>query len=433
MFGKSSLSTLALCLAAALCGLAIILLVCASGVQRFVELAGVNIPAGDVLTDYTAGILWACLLGVSILIWPVSWRDKRMLVAAWIIKSLVCLVVMLPYEQSYSGLDCWYYFQRAHADMSVLAAGLLDGGANLVIAVGGVHLKLGPDSYHAMKLTFSMIGFVAVYLFYRSAQILIARQASIVFWGLTLYPTILFWSSILGKDPIILLGIAIHIWGLVNVAVRRKHSYLWAVLAGIVVASSVRIWMGPILLGPALLMLGVRIRHSGWRLAAITVMGLSLAGLCYATFDRLEFAQAADILDATRSISNGWDRANSSLKLDAELNSTADLLLFVPQGMFIAYFRPLPGDVPHVFGLLAGCENLILLLLSVWALFRLRRRDFRESFFIWGLTLLLFWGLAYSVIAYKDLGTAARFKLQIIPVMLSMIWFLIARPQERIS
>lgn len=429
MFAKSSLTTATSLLAAGACGLAIILLVCGSGAQHFVEAAGVNIPSGDVLGDYTAGVLWACLLGFSILIWPISWHDKRMLLVAWVIKSVVCLVVMLPYEQSYTGLDCWYYFQHAHADMSVLAKGFLEGGANLVIAVGGIHLKLGPDSYHAMKLTFSMIGFVAVYLFYRSAEILVARQAPIIFWGFTLYPTILFWSSILGKDPIILLGIAIHIWGLVNVAVRRKHSYLWAVLAGIVVASSVRIWMGPILLGPALLMLGVRIRHSGWRFAAILLMGLSLAGLCYATFDRFELAQATDILDATRSISNGWDKANSSLKLDVQLNSVTDLLLFAPIGVFIAYFRPLPGDVPHVFGFLAGCENLVLLLCAVWALFRIKFKDFRDDIFLWGVTLLTFWGLAYGFIAYKDLGTAARFKLQIIPVMLGMIWFLISRPR----
>lgn len=106
-----------------------------------------------------------------------------------------------------------------------------------------------------------------------------------------------------------------------------------------------------------------------------------------------------------------------------------DLLLFAPVGIFIAYFRPLPGDVPHVFGFLAGCENLVLLLCAVWALFRIKVKDFRDDIFLWGVTLLTFWGLAYGFIAYKDLGTAARFKLQIIPVMLGMIWFLISRPR----
>jgi len=41
---------------------------------------------------------------------------------------------------------------------------------------------------------------------------------------------------------------------------------------------------------------------------------------------------------------------------------------------------------------------------------------------------LLTWGLAYTPVAYRDLGTAVRFKLQIIPILLGLIGFLIKRP-----
>jgi hypothetical protein len=41
------------------------------------------------------------------------------------------------------------------------------------------------------------------------------------------------------------------------------------------------------------------------------------------------------------------------------------------------------------------------------------------------------WGLFYSVVAYKDLGTAVRFKLQILPIMLGLIVFLLRRPVGR--
>ena len=123
------------------------------------------------------------------------------------------------------------------------------------------------------------------------------------------------------------------------------------------------------------------------------------------TADRLELDKASDVFEATRNVSRGWERANSSIRVEGEPESLWDLILFTPESVFIAYFRPLPGDVPNLFGWLAGFENLLLLLVSIWALFRLRLVYFRQQLFLWGLALLLTWGLAYSVLSYKDLGS----------------------------
>jgi hypothetical protein len=189
--------------------------------------------------------------------------------------------------------------------------------------------------------------------------------------------------------------------------------------------------MGPILIAPCLLILGLRIQSPAKRLAAILLVALTLAVLAPAAAERLRLDRAADLLEATQTLTGGWDRANSSLKLDVELNSTWDLMLFTPESVFIAFFRPLPGDVNTVFGWFAGFENLGLLLLSTWALLRVRFRHFQNPLFIWASALLLTWGLAYSVVAYKDLGSGVRYKLQILPVMLGMIAFLIRRRADQ--
>jgi hypothetical protein len=393
--------------------------------QVFIENAGINIPTGDVVVDYAQGIGWAFALLLSILVWPVPAAHKRMLVWAWIVRCFVALVVMLPYEQRYYGLDCWTYFQQAHAGLAEIVPGLGRGGSEVVAGLGALHLLVGPDSYHAMKLSFAMFGLVAIYLLYRSAELLVGRFAPLLFWGLTLYPSVLFWSSIMGKDPVILAGIALHIWGLVNMLVRGRYGYLVAVLAGIGAASAIRIWMGPILILPCLLILGARIKHIAWRAAAVILVGLALFSLAPLTADRLELDKASDVFEATRNVSRGWERANSSMQLDAAPESLWDLVLFTPESIFIAYFRPLPGDVPNLFGWLAGFENLLLLIVTIWALFRLRLVYFRHQLFLWALALLFTWGLAYSVLSYKDLGSAVRYKLQIMPVLLGMIGFLL--------
>jgi hypothetical protein len=84
-----------------------------------------------------------------------------------------------------------------------------------------------------------------------------------------------------------------------------------------------------------------------------------------------------------------------------------------------------------LFGWLAGFENLGLLLLSIWALFRVRFVYFRNPIFLWSVALLLTWGLAYTPVAYRDLGTAVRFKLQIIPVLLGLIGYMLREPSRR--
>src|SRR5262249_49491135 len=147
----------------------------ARGVQFFIENSGVNIPTANVTRDYGWGVVWACVLLSFILIWPVRWEHKKMLAGAWLLKWFVALVVMLPYEARYWSADCWTYFQRAHYGFAELTPRLINGSSDLIIWMGAVHLAIGPDSYHAMKLSFALFGLLAVYLFYLAAEALMAQ------------------------------------------------------------------------------------------------------------------------------------------------------------------------------------------------------------------------------------------------------------------
>ncbi len=397
--------------------------------MTFVERSGTNVPTEDAYLDFAQGVGWAAILGTGILLWPVSVQHRMMLLLMWLIRCFIMLIAMLPYEEHYPGLDCWSYFVGAHSIVFDPITIVQKGGSSFIMLLGALHLTIGPDSYHAMKVSYGYWGLAAIYLLYRSAAILMSSEARWTFWALGLYPSVLFWSSILGKDPVVLLGIAIHIWGLVRVIAGGEHKHLFTSGAGIALASIVRIWLGPILLVPALLLFALKIRKPLWRIATVTTVCALLAVLAPATANRLDIDPSADLFTSTQSFSRGWDHANSAIYTDVELNSLTDLILFAPKSVFAAYFRPMPGDLPHAFGFMAGCEDLILLLICAFALARLRFRHFKNHFFLWGVALLVVWGLAYSLVTYKDLGTAVRFRLQIIPVMLALSWFLI-RPKK---
>lgn len=187
---------------------------------------GSNIPQADIGSDYMIGVIWAAFLGVSILAWPLPFRDRKALMVVWLIKSVITLGFMLLYEANYETLDAYSYFYDARQDdVSFLTEIGLGNGTQNISALAWLHNQVIPDSYHAMKVSFSMVGLLAVYIFYRAAVIFLRRENIRVFYILALFPSILFWSSILGKEPIILFGMALYTHGLVgqSTQVKPKH------------------------------------------------------------------------------------------------------------------------------------------------------------------------------------------------------------------
>ncbi len=77
-----------------------------------------------------------------------------------------------------------------------------------------------------MKLDVAMAGLAGVYIFYRAAVLFLGREDMRILLVLGLTPSILFWSSILGKDPIVMLGMAVYSYGAVALWKRRRLSSL---------------------------------------------------------------------------------------------------------------------------------------------------------------------------------------------------------------
>src|SRR5690348_5446730 len=59
---------------------------------------GRNIPSPDLATDYSKGVLWALVLGSTILLWPATSSERRALAGVWVVKCMVTLGFMLFYE-----------------------------------------------------------------------------------------------------------------------------------------------------------------------------------------------------------------------------------------------------------------------------------------------------------------------------------------------
>jgi hypothetical protein len=393
--------------------------VAAPGVLDSVARFGSHIPQPDMPGDYV--IAWALGLAIwaSILVWPVREQDRWGLLILWGAKLGVALGFMLLYERSYAGLDAYYYFRTARAGDVV--ASDFSAGTQRVVEIA----RLFPDairySYHALKVIFALIGLVGVYLFYRAAVLASGRDRPALLLVLGLFPSILFWSTILGKDPVMLMGVGVYTLGAVHWARGRPRVGSMLLLAGLGVALAIRFWMVPIMLLPLLPLVVTRRASRLTRFGMVTA-GLAAIALLAGRFAReLQLSGLADVLSAANSLSSGMAVGGSAQQLPFDVTTPAGFAAFLPLGVFTALFRPLPFEAHNLFAMLAAVEGSVLLILLVVALLRLRRVGLGDPVVRWAVSFVVIWSGVYSILSYQNLGAAVRFRLQILPILLLVL------------
>jgi len=146
-----------------------------------------------VANDYLTALVFAGMLGVSIIFWPVRNEDKYHLFWAWIFKCFATLVVMLFLEEKYQADSFGYWSGPTSYEFHdlVVYQGLIFGidhskrGTSNVMLLIFHYNKLVPDfltlSFHSAKSLFSMIGLIGIYIFYR-ASVVYTRRENITFF-----------------------------------------------------------------------------------------------------------------------------------------------------------------------------------------------------------------------------------------------------------
>jgi len=405
---------------------------------KLVEVLGHRIPQKDVQADYIKGLVWAVLLGSTIVIWPIRSQDKKALLWVWSVKCFVMLGFMLFYEYYYQ-TDAFGYFSGSKHDISEWETMEIAGPSSAVVIIAWLHNHSFFNSFHATKVSFGMIGLVGIYIFYRSVVAFLRKEKLGLLYIFAFFPSILFWSSILGKEPIVLLGIAFYCYGVIKWVRVGSFVYIFFSLLCIYLMSFFKSWMGVILVFPMFIStLTVPMKNRKIKMAAIIV--LSLASLFFVNQFSKHFniKSSEDLTTQANVKSYNFARGGSSIGVDKvesiampnkeksedmdriKFNSLGEMILYIPQGIFTVLFRPLPGEVYNVFGFLAGIEDSFILILFALAMKRLRWRELLDPIVIWAILLIVLWASIYGFVGF-NLGTVCRYRLQILPVFLGLL------------
>ncbi|GMG81616.1 hypothetical protein LNKW23_08290 [Paralimibaculum aggregatum] len=396
----------------------------------FGDYAALAFQMRDMEWDFLSGVITA-LLGVALIqVLPLAdERHRQILAMLWLARIAVTLGLMLFYEGYYVVLDAQGYYYNGLRLSDPWALFEYGMGTENITALVGLLSGL-TRSYSALKVIFAFIGLLGIYITYLAAARAFGREIPGLLIALGLMPSILFWSSILGKEPVTSFGIALICWGAVGYFTGRGWSALLALAIGLVIAASIRSWLAAIFIAPiiATIFLGGRVSPAVkgvTMLAAVPVFLLTVQRFA----EHFAIDSAQQLIQQTNQLAKGFATGGSAQKIETQFTSLLDMILFVPKGMFAALFRPLPGEIMNPFGILAGLENAAVLALLVKGMLRQPLRAvLRQPVLLWAVLTVMAWGAFYGFASYANLGTAFRFRQMIMPVLLPLVLFLAYGP-----
>jgi hypothetical protein len=383
--------------------------------------------------DYLIGVITSVILGFSILFWPISKIHKQDLILIWFLRTVLTLGLLIFFESSHSQ-DSYYYFNDALNGTCYTCSGGIERAGpayRLVTFLTGLNHVI-PDSYHGLKVFFSMIGMLACYLFYKCTVLLLGSENRKIFYFFTLFPSLFFWSSVIDKGTIIIFAMAVYAYGTISWHKTKKIIFFAPILSGIFIVFHFRVWMAGIAAFPLVILFLTS------DIKLYKKIALALASLIITFFLGKQFILSIQIENTLDSLLHWlnilstkdlYTVSGSGRTVNLQLNTWSDIFSFLPLGIFTALFRPLPWELPSLLGILAGFENIFLLVLLFIAFLKTRWENIKKSIFMWLFFLILTWASCFSLISYQNFGTAIRYKAQILPFILLLIVYLVnAKP-----
>lgn len=390
----------------------------------------VSLPIADLGKDYILALVWAAALSLALVAIPIRREDRIPLFILWAAMLAVALVVRVFVENVYPVSDAFASYRNAKLEN--FGEVQYGRGTPILTYVVWLHQQYLIDSFHAIKVTGSFIGLWAIYFHYRAATLHFARARPNLLLVVGLLPGILFWATMAGKEPIVLFGIGAYAWGVVGLLTRRTVWYTLLIVTGIALAGAIRVWLALIMVAPLFTI--VLVGNAPRYVKALVFIGFigGFAGGLSLFADRFQIVSPEDIVETADTVSQSWARGGSGQSMGSGLTSFSDMVKFMPIGAFTALFRPLPGEVRNVFGTLASLDNILLLGVLYLAFRRTTMRELNDPVIAWALAFVVVWSAIYGFASYQNLGTAVRFKLQVLPLLWLVLLYL-ARPRTTLA
>lgn len=240
-----------------------------------------------------------------------------------------------------------------------------------------------------------------------------------------LLPSVLFWTSGVIKEPILVLGLGIFIYGLLHFESQNKQKNLRAILVlltGAFIIVLIKFFVLACLIPAVIAFLIFKHNQKPGTILIKYVVVNSLLLICAFNISRIVpriDLQQMLVNKQTHSVKEAaYFKAGSRIEIPALDNSAASILKTAPVGIWNTIARPYPWEGKNIMMLASAAENILILLFIILCLTLSDFKNFRQ------LNLLLFllnFSLAYFAligICTPVLGNLVRYRAPLLPILL---------------
>ena len=392
------------------------------------------------------------LLAVGITVFLFSWLrddpDGHELLLSWCIRIMFAFFI---YRFWYGGAwadYAWYDEEgiRIATSMStghVPGLSFSDQDANVAAVVGYVYWLLGPSMVTVTIVT-SLCGFVGTTFFVRAARRLNPTAPRMLRRGFIFFPSILAWTSIIGKDPIVFLALSLVICGSIGFVLRdttgtrplRPILSSAQIVGGVLLCLLMRPHLVLVLI-PSLIValaVGIVVMPGGRRLMSAAALALGVTVLPALTTISAEKVTrgkplTVDALVRRSGEEVAWDR-------DPSLGSTSGVQpYFTPQQFVVRlpvtlitlFARPFPWEARGLVSWVAILDSLLVVSVAVWIVRHIRAvavvPRYRRPTGWYFITLTV--ALVLMLVGFTgNLAEMVRQRTQMIPALILLAVFL---------
>jgi hypothetical protein len=355
-------------------------------------------------------------------------RTRSVVQLALALRVLGVLLYVGLVNYFYGGGDFQFYYERgllyAEQIWNGNPSAVLSGsgrwlgrwwGSEFVILVTGLVLTLIGPSLLGASLVFSLLACGGLLLFAAAFRVALpdVPQHRYLCWIL-LFPSLWFWPSAIGKEPLILLGLGLTVYAYV-----RPRGTNWLLLAtGLLLTTSVRPQVGAV---AALSILVAQWLAFGGRWTVrkvaegVVVAALCTAGVWFAMTNLgVGIAQSEGVHEYVERRADVARRVEGSRATGVTLG-----LRGVPVAVSNVLFRPLPWEARNPLQLLAALE-----IAAFWVLAVLRRRQLLQALRGWrkdrfrrvALAFIALYAISFGFVVL-NLGIIARQRILLFPFL----------------
>lgn len=294
---------------------------------------------------------------------------------------------------------------------------------NLITAICGIVMLVTGNALPTLFVLFALAALWGGYFFYRAFCVAFP-QGNRGLYGLLviLLPSIVYWSSAIGKDALEQLFLGISAFGFARTIRKPAADSITICLVGVAGAAAVRPHIGAMLAISMLVPFALGKTRGGWMvLSAKLLLVPILAISTYFVIKQAQTFVGVESSDFGSTVAALKQRNSYTAIGGSAFNEGESLTRRVILGPFLP-FRPFPWEVHNVMSAFAALEGLALL---VWVWRRRREfwqvvRNWREPYVGFILAFALQFSLVFAA-AISNFGILARQRIMLLPLVLMLL------------